>query len=118
MAPIISVSNLTKTYASGFQALKNVDLEIRHGLATGHIDLSGLLRDTGDAWVGNADLAMTVDIDGHVIESVPVDPWGHPYVYLFNNEHSGVVSYGADGVPGGVGENSDISSGGLVRPKS
>jgi len=29
--PIISVSNLTKTYASGFQALKAVDLEIRRG---------------------------------------------------------------------------------------
>jgi ABC-2 type transport system ATP-binding protein len=31
MQPVISVSNLSKTYASGFQALKNVDLEIRHG---------------------------------------------------------------------------------------
>jgi|ERR1700674_155333 ABC-2 type transport system ATP-binding protein len=31
MPPIISVSNLCKTYASGFQALKNINLEIRHG---------------------------------------------------------------------------------------
>jgi ABC-2 type transport system ATP-binding protein len=31
MNPIISVSNLTKTYASGFQALKNVSLDIRQG---------------------------------------------------------------------------------------
>src|SRR6476646_784085 len=31
MQPIISIKNLTKTYASGFQALKNVDLEIRKG---------------------------------------------------------------------------------------
>jgi ABC-2 type transport system ATP-binding protein len=29
--PIISVKHLTKTYASGFQALKNIDLEIRRG---------------------------------------------------------------------------------------
>ncbi|WP_436063603.1 MULTISPECIES: ABC transporter ATP-binding protein [unclassified Phenylobacterium] len=29
--PIISVAGLTKTYAGGFQALKNVDLEIRQG---------------------------------------------------------------------------------------
>ncbi len=29
--PIISVANLTKTYASGFQALKGIDLEIRKG---------------------------------------------------------------------------------------
>jgi ABC-2 type transport system ATP-binding protein len=31
MQPVISVSNLSKTYASGFNALKNVDLEIRQG---------------------------------------------------------------------------------------
>ena len=31
MPPIISVKHLTKTYASGFQALKNIDLEIRRG---------------------------------------------------------------------------------------
>jgi ABC-2 type transport system ATP-binding protein len=31
LAPIISVSKLTKTYASGFQALKAVDLQIRRG---------------------------------------------------------------------------------------
>ncbi len=31
MKPILSVKNLNKTYASGFQALKNVNLEIRRG---------------------------------------------------------------------------------------
>lgn len=31
MQPIISVTHLTKTYASGFQALKNVSLDIRRG---------------------------------------------------------------------------------------
>ncbi len=31
MQSVISISNLSKTYASGFQALKNVDLEIRKG---------------------------------------------------------------------------------------
>ena len=31
MPPIISISNLTKTYATGFQALKNINLEIRKG---------------------------------------------------------------------------------------
>ncbi len=55
-------------------------------------------------------------INAKVLDGVPVDPWGHPYVYRYNNEHSGVVSYGADGVPGGEGENADITSGGLWRP--
>jgi len=31
MQPIVSISNLSKTYAGGFQALKNVNLEIRRG---------------------------------------------------------------------------------------
>ena len=31
MAPIISISGLTKTYAGGFQALKGVDLSIERG---------------------------------------------------------------------------------------
>ena len=31
MPPVISISNLTKTYASGLQALKNINLEIRKG---------------------------------------------------------------------------------------
>lgn len=31
MSPIISVSNLSKTYASGFSALKSIDLDIRAG---------------------------------------------------------------------------------------
>jgi ABC-2 type transport system ATP-binding protein len=31
MQPVISVSNLSKTYATGFQALKNINLEIRRG---------------------------------------------------------------------------------------
>ena len=31
MQPVISISNLSKTYATGFQALKRVDLEINSG---------------------------------------------------------------------------------------
>ena len=31
MQPVISITGLCKVYASGFRALNNVDLEIRHG---------------------------------------------------------------------------------------
>ena len=31
MQPILSIQGLSKTYASGFQALKDIDLEIRRG---------------------------------------------------------------------------------------
>src|SRR5579872_6860364 len=31
MKPVISISHLSKTYASGFEALKDINLDIRHG---------------------------------------------------------------------------------------
>ncbi|MBN1203819.1 MAG: type II secretion system protein GspG [Myxococcaceae bacterium] len=56
-------------------------------------------------------------IRAHVLAEVPVDPWGQPYVYQFNEQRTGVVSFGADGAPGGEGEAADITSGGLVRAR-
>jgi general secretion pathway protein G len=44
--------------------------------------------------------------------AVPLDPWGNPYVYLSPGEANpngyDLLTYGADGVPGGEGENADI----------
>jgi general secretion pathway protein G len=41
--------------------------------------------------------------------SVPVDPWSHPYLYKPGPGGSiEIMSLGADGQPGGEGENSDI----------
>ncbi|MGO4880558.1 MAG: type II secretion system major pseudopilin GspG [Bryobacteraceae bacterium] len=44
-------------------------------------------------------------------KDVPLDPWNHPYVYKFPGEHGeepDIISYGADGQPGGEGTNADI----------
>lgn len=45
-------------------------------------------------------------------KDVPLDPWGKPYVYKSPGEHGSydILSYGADGVPGGEDVNRDISS--------
>lgn len=46
------------------------------------------------------------------IEKMPNDPWGNPYQYL-NPGIKGeidVMSFGADGQPGGEGNNADIGS--------
>jgi general secretion pathway protein G len=45
-------------------------------------------------------------------KAVPMDPWGHPYEYRFPGEHGDydIISYGADGSPGGDEENMDIVS--------
>ena len=46
-------------------------------------------------------------------KELPNDPWGHAFVYKFPGEHGDepdVLSYGADGQPGGTDYNSDIVS--------
>lgn len=43
---------------------------------------------------------------------LPEDPWGNAYVYSYPGQAGGVeiVSYGADGQPGGEGEDADVSN--------
>ncbi|HEY8023544.1 MAG TPA: type II secretion system major pseudopilin GspG [Burkholderiaceae bacterium] len=45
---------------------------------------------------------------------VPPDPWGNAYVYTIPSATAGkdydLISYGADGQPGGTGTNADISN--------
>ena len=43
---------------------------------------------------------------------VPKDPWDNEYVYLCPGAHDDydIISYGADGEPGGEGKNRDITS--------
>jgi general secretion pathway protein G len=48
------------------------------------------------------------DWSGPYIERLPVDPWGHPYVYQSDGNEYLLKSYGADGVEGGDGKNADI----------
>ncbi len=47
-----------------------------------------------------------------VLDKLPKDPWGNLYQYRFPGEHGDfdIVSYGADGSPGGEGESKDITS--------
>jgi len=46
------------------------------------------------------------------VDKLPADPWGRPYQYLNPgvNGEIDVFSYGADGQPGGEGNNADIGS--------
>ena|SRR5690554_5978294 len=44
--------------------------------------------------------------------SIPQDPWGNDYVYRMPGQHGpfDLISLGADGQPGGEGEDADIGS--------
>ena len=43
---------------------------------------------------------------------VPHDPWGNEYIYLSPGLHGeyDIISYGADGIPGGEDKNKDINN--------
>src|SRR6516225_7930050 len=68
-SPAISVSHLNKTYASGFQALKDINLDIRHGEifallgpnGAGKTTLIGVICGIVNPSTG------TVTVDGHDI---------------------------------------------------
>jgi len=51
--------------------------------------------------------------EGGYIDKLPKDPWGNPYQYLQPSLHGAdidVFSLGADGQPGGAGEDADVGS--------
>jgi general secretion pathway protein G len=45
-------------------------------------------------------------------KEIPLDPWGHPYVYRSPSDHGEyeIICYGADGREGGEGFDADIVS--------
>ena len=46
--------------------------------------------------------------DGPYLKKNPSDPWHNPYIYEQSGSDYTLKSYGADGQPGGTGENADI----------
>ena len=49
----------------------------------------------------------------YLVKDLGNDPWGHAYAYKYPGDHGDepdVMSYGADGQPGGDGLNADVVS--------
>jgi general secretion pathway protein G len=64
-------------------------------------ELNGLIEnDTGrDVWSGPY-------LRG--ADAIPKDPWGNDYVYTPGDDDFDLLTYGADGAPGGEGDDADI----------
>jgi ABC-2 type transport system ATP-binding protein len=71
MKPIISIKNLSKTYASGFEALKTVNLDIRKGEIFALLGPNGAGKTTLISIICGivAPTAGTVTVDGHDIST-------------------------------------------------
>lgn len=89
--------------ATVMQALKLYRLDNRHYPSTQQGLAALVQRPAGDPQPGNWK---------PYLERLPSDPWGAPYQYL-NPGLQGevdVISFGADGRPGGEGTDADIGS--------
>jgi general secretion pathway protein G len=81
---------------------RNNDIpNILNGLKTYYLQ-KGKYPDTGTG--------LKALVDAQILDKIPTDPWQHPYVYLLEANKPTVISYGADGTPGGTDFDADISS--------
>ncbi|RKG88337.1 type II secretion system protein GspG [Corallococcus terminator] len=68
-----------------------------------HVEKAGRLPDP--------DTGLGTLVEQGLLARLPQDPWGHDYRYLLLGEDEAViVSLGADGAPGGSGDDRDLSS--------
>ncbi len=74
MRSVISIKGLTKTYAGGFQALKDVDLEINRGEIFGLLGPNGAGKTTCFYMITGllTPDAGTISLDGHDITELPM----------------------------------------------
>ncbi len=99
--PMLVQSNITKAQAD---------------ITTMRAALDNWAIQNGGKYPDSLEVLVTPDENGQTFlrdqTTVPLDPWKNPYVYEQPVGGSPVVimSYGADGQPGGEGEDSDISN--------
>src|SRR5690348_11407539 len=87
------------THARAATAKNDLDLLMheleRYKVASGH-------------YPGSLDELVSPGRSGSVIARIPLDPWGRSYAYRLDpNGLPQLVTYGADGLPGGTGDNAD-----------
>jgi general secretion pathway protein G len=100
--------------AAGILHESNQAALARSAMAQHHLDL--LARElehfrlqTGE-YPETLDQLVTAERQGVVVATIPVDPWGRKYVYRrVAGKRPEVVTLGADGLPGGDGEDADFS---------
>jgi general secretion pathway protein G len=121
LAVVVILGFLAATLAVGFSGSFG---KAKHELAkTGIgqiVDKVETYRMEKGAWPTN-DLGLRMLSDGYATPSDPfylepgklLDPWKRPYYYVTpgpNQWPYEVLTYGADGAPGGSGEDQDVSS--------
>ncbi len=82
----------------------------RTTLDIGNIDSALKLYNARKGKFPDTTTGLKALVDMEILDKMPKDAWGNDYVYTLENGRPVVTSYGADGVPGGDGPNTDISN--------
>ncbi|HUM09331.1 MAG TPA: type II secretion system major pseudopilin GspG [Myxococcaceae bacterium] len=82
----------------------------RTNLDIGNIDSALKLYNARKGKFPDTTTGLKALVDMEILDKMPKDAWGNDYVYTLENGRPVIVSYGADGVPGGDGPNADISN--------
>ena len=84
------------------QDTARLDIANIHGALKLYYTKKGKYPDTGTG--------LKALVDTQNLERIPMDPWGHEYVYMNEGGKPVIISYGADGTAGGEGSDADVSS--------
>jgi general secretion pathway protein G len=121
LAVVVILGLIAGTFMLSFSGLfgkaKHELAKSRIGIIVGRVELYRLQH---DAWPTN-DGGLAVLTDGHAAPTDPcylgadqlLDPWKRPFLYVQpgpSGHPYEVITYGADGRPGGEGEDADLSS--------
>ena len=97
------------------------DAQVRHIAATANIEVLNRALDLYKQQVGNFPPSFQ-ELRPYLREDVPRDPWGRPFLYRADGQNRPeILSLGADGKPGGRGDDQDLSSfhlHDLIRPSA
>jgi general secretion pathway protein G len=107
----VAVLNVTRELSMSERAAAEAAVSLLHGVAQDYaVENLGHYPESLEALVAPDEYGRTYLNR----ETVPLDPWGNPFVYALENGRPRIVSYGADGVPGGEGDDADIDSAALI----
>lgn len=109
LATVVAV-NLGDRKATADRARVQTDMSaILQGIMAFRLDVGRRPRAFEELWVRPAD-ARRWGPNPYIEPSPPRDPWGNLYDLAYEGDRAVLTSYGADGAPGGEGEDADLVS--------
>lgn len=123
LASLVGPKLFTKVDQSRIQTAQAQIKLLRSALETMRLDIGRFPQnDEGLALLAAppSDAALATRWRGpYLDDAIPLDPWSHPYQYSLpgsNSQPFALYSFGADGKPGGAGDDQDIGLLPPVRP--